>query len=100
MKYFEITGIKPPGRVHLIRRGEVRLYELSDEELYEIWKQKLCPYVKMTPAGYRKYFPSKKGIRNDTLKTQGSTAKKTTAKKSGYAGNKASSSGKKTNSRS
>ena len=90
-KYFKVVGIQPPGRVDLLKRGEVRLHELSDEQLYEIYKEGNCPFVKMTAEGFKKYYPSKKTIKPEPTSTKkepesekkkpGSTQKKTTTKK-------------------
>ncbi|MGM0530940.1 MAG: hypothetical protein ACQER7_06270 [Bacteroidota bacterium] len=88
-KYFKVVGIKPPGRVDLFKRGEVRLHELDDETLYEIYKEGKCPFVKMTKEGFKHYYPSKKTISTTSTSEKtakkpaqsGSSAKKTTTKK-------------------
>jgi len=89
-RYFRIEGIRSPGRVNvLINRnpmkfGEVKLFDLNDEQLWRIYKAGECPYIFLTEAGYKKYFPSKKIISNEKIINKGNPfkepAKKTTIK--------------------
>lgn len=83
-KYFNIRGINPPGRVNLRSRGEVRLHNLSDDELYEIYKEgsDKCPFVSLTPEGYKHYYPSQKTIQTSSTQSKtGSDEKKSSSAK-------------------
>lgn len=62
IKYFEITGIKPPGKVNIFRIGTVKLHEANDDLLLKIYNSGNCHFVKLTAAGYKKYMPKKKTI--------------------------------------
>ncbi len=62
IKYFEITGIKPPGKVNIFKMGTIKLHEASDELLLKIHNSGKCPNVKLTAAGFKKYFPKKNPI--------------------------------------
>lgn len=89
-RYFRIEGIRSPGRVNVLIKkdppkfGEVKLFDLTDEQLWRIYQAGECPYIFLTEAGYKKYFPSKKIISNEKIINKKNPpkepAKKTTVK--------------------
>lgn len=80
MKYFKLKGIQPPGRVDLKGHGEVALANISDELAEKLWKEGL-PYLELTDAGRKKFYPDEKPIQVKKVTPGKTTAKKKTEKK-------------------
>lgn len=81
---FYLRGIVEPGRVNLFQIGTVNLSDLGDDQLMEIYKKGNCPFIELTPEGFKKLHPEMSTIEVRDLNpvpAKNASAKKKTVKK-------------------
>jgi hypothetical protein len=65
-KLFTLNGIKPPGRVNLMKFGTINLEDLSDEQAIEVYKSG-CPFLLPTPEAMPILYPDSAPIKVEDI---------------------------------
>lgn len=69
-------NLEHPGRVNIFKFGTVKLYELPEAKLIEIYKAGNCPHLIPTQAGIKKFNPGMAIIKANQISGQKPDTKK------------------------